>query len=107
MGMERSRDSRTVEQRLLDLEQRVKALENKHAHAKIREFEVDLPYHLYRTWHALKRGSVTATEMSVMTERSRAVESKYLNMLVALGVARKQRNGRNVVFTLIQESDRD
>jgi len=105
--MERKRDSRAVEQRLLDLEQRVKALEDKHAHAKIREFEVDLPYHLYRTWHALKRGSVTADEMSKITERARAVESKYLNMLVALGLARKQRNGRKVVFAIIQESNDD
>jgi hypothetical protein len=94
-----------LEKRLLDLEQRVKALEDKHAHAKIHEFEVDLPYYLYKTWHALRRGSVTAAEMSAITERARAVESKYLNMLAALGVARKQRKGRKVVFTLIQESN--
>jgi hypothetical protein len=103
--MELVRDIGIVKQRLLDLEQRVKALEGKHAHAKIREFEVDLPYYLYRTWHALRRGSVTAAEMSAVTERARAVESKYLNMLVALGVARKQRDGRKVVFTLIQKSN--
>ena len=98
--MKRSKDGRTLEQRLLDLEQRVKALEVKHAHAKVQQFEVDLPYFLYKTFHALKRGSVTASEMSVITERSRSDESKYLNMLVAMGLARKQRNGRKVVFTL-------
>jgi len=97
-------ESRTVEQRLVGLEQRVSALEGnmfyKHAVMK----EIGLPDFLYKTWHVLKRGPVTASEMSAITERKRAVESKYLNMLAAMGLARKQRNGRKVVFTLIQES---
>jgi Fic family protein len=117
--MKRREDIRKVKSMFFDLEQRVKALEDKYAklnmfmlkfvndHAKIVEFEIDLPYHLYRTWHALKRGSFTADEMAAITERSRADESRYLNLLVTMGLAKKQRNGRKVVFTLIQESNAD
>ena len=113
VGMDPRRDSRTflcsrtVEQRLLDLEQRVTALESRHAHFKIQQFDVDLPFFLYKTYHALKRGPTTASGMSEITERARSDECKYLNDLVAMGLARKQRVGRKVVFTLIQKSNSD
>jgi hypothetical protein len=96
--------SRKVEQRLLDLEQRVTILENRHARFKIQQFDIDLPFLLYKSYHALKRGSAAASEMSAITERSRSDEGKYLDTFVDMGIARKQRNGRKVMFTLIQKS---
>jgi hypothetical protein len=105
--MERSKDSRTVEQRLLDLERRVSALEGNMFYKHVVAKEINLPDFLYKTWHALKRESMTAKEMAKVTERARSDECKYLNTLVLMGLAKKQRDGRKVVFTLIRESNDD
>jgi predicted transcriptional regulator len=45
-----------------------------------------------------KRGSGTATQISAITQRCRASESKNLNELHLMGVVSKQRLGRERVF---------
>ena len=69
------------------------------------EKEVDLPDHLYRTWHTLKRHpeGATASDVAEITERERAVESAYLNALVVMELAKKRRVERKVIFTLVQK----
>jgi hypothetical protein len=74
---------------------------------KIHEREIDLPDHLYRTWHALKHrfpdAVCDAQQMSEVTGRERAVESYYLNTLVTMGVVEKYREKRRVYFKLIKQ----
>jgi len=56
--------------------------------------------HLQKTYEALqKRGSSTSEEISSETGRSRALENMYLNQLVTLGLARKERIGKKIYFT--------
>ena len=72
----------------------------------IKEKEIELPDHLYKTWHALKRFQTgcTAEEMSHITERARAVESAYLNILCVMQVCKKQHRGRKVFFSFVDEN---
>ena len=44
------------------------------------------------------RFEATATDLSKETGRVRAVESDYLNQLVAMGLVKKKRKGRDVYF---------
>ena len=43
----------------------------------------------------------TADEIAEMTKRARAVESGYLNQLVRMGYLKKERKGRQVLFSVI------
>lgn len=67
--------------------------------------EVDLPEHLYKTYHALKAisGEATAQQVAVRSGRARAVESAYLNFLAISGVVNKLRVHRVVLFQLPQK----
>jgi hypothetical protein len=91
------------------IKRRLDALESlkfyKYNKACVVEKEVDLPDHLYRTWHALKHHpeGATASGIAEITERERAVESAYLNALVVMELAKKRRVGRKVIFTLAQK----
>jgi predicted transcriptional regulator len=59
-----------------------------------------LPDHLRTTMIALyNSGPATATDISTMTKRARAVESAYLNTLRVMGLVDKQKHGRKSVFT--------
>ena len=58
-----------------------------------------LPDHLRKSALALASlGEATATDLSKETSRVRAVESDYLNQLVAMGLVKKKRKGRDVYF---------
>ena len=58
-----------------------------------------LPDHLRKSALALTTlGEATATDLSKETGRVRAVESDYLNQLVAMGLVKKKRKGRDVYF---------
>jgi len=60
-----------------------------------------LPDHLRKAASIVcEEGRITAGEVSDMTQRSRAVESSYLNQLVRMGYLRKNRGGRKVYFSV-------
>jgi predicted transcriptional regulator len=61
---------------------------------------LDLPKHLQRTFIQLEKlGSASAPAIAEHTKLARAVESSYLNQLVMIGYASKNRQGRTVIFT--------
>ncbi len=51
-----------------------------------------------------KIGSGTATQVSAVTNRCRAFESKNLNQLTEMGVVAKQRIGHEQIFTAKTQS---
>jgi len=60
-----------------------------------------LPDHLRKVASIVcDEGRITAGEVSDMTQRSRAVESGYLNQLVRMGYLKKDRGGRKVYFSV-------
>jgi hypothetical protein len=66
---------------------------------------LDFPKHLQVTALTLiKLGSATATEVSAVTGKERAVESAYLNQLVVMQMVRKERQDRKAVFTVDLEA---
>jgi len=65
---------------------------------------LSLPDHLRKSALALANlTEATATDLSKETGRVRAVESDYLNQLVAMGLIKKKRKGRDVYFYLEEE----
>jgi len=82
------------------LDKRVAVLENSR-NVKVKEVEIDLPDHLRKTYETLKfTGKSTAAQIAEKTNRARASESGYLNTLVTIGIAYKQKTGRMTIFTL-------
>jgi len=66
---------------------------------------LELPKHLQTTvLTLLKLGHATATEVSETTDKARAVESAYLNQLVVMKIARKERKGRKAFFSVDLEA---
>lgn len=66
---------------------------------------LELPKHLQTTvLTLLKLGHATASEISESTGKARAVESAYLNQLVVMKIARKERKGRKAFFSLDMEA---
>jgi DNA-binding transcriptional ArsR family regulator len=67
-----------------------------------------LPDHLRKTVVGLlKAGQGTASDVSKLTGRARAVESGYLNQLERQGFVRSFRDGRRKIFSLHENlSDR-
>ena len=62
---------------------------------------LSLPRGLRKTAMAIvKLSEGTATAVSRETERPRAVESGYLNQLVAMGYLRKRRVAKEIVFSV-------
>ena len=60
---------------------------------------LSLPDHLRKTAMILSRlGKATADQISKESGRVRALESAYLNQLVAMGYIKKMRKGRDVYF---------
>lgn len=66
---------------------------------------LSLPTHLIKTYFTLDGlgGTATATEISNLTRKARAVESSYLNILVIMGYLVKDHKGRKVVFSIDNE----
>jgi hypothetical protein len=66
---------------------------------------LEFPKHLQTTIVTLlKLGLASASEVSGSTGKARAVESAYLNQLVVMRVARKERKGREAVFSVDLEA---
>ena len=66
---------------------------------------LDFPKHLQTTILTLiKVGSATASELSAITGKQRAVECAYLNQLVVMQMVRKERKDRKAVFTIDLEA---
>ena len=66
---------------------------------------LELPKHLQTSvLTLLKLGHATATEISESTGKARAVESAYLNQLVVMKIARKERKGRKAFFSVDLEA---
>ena len=66
---------------------------------------LELPKHLQTSvLTLLKLGLATASEVSGSTGKARAVESAYLNQLVVMKVAHKERKGRKAFFTVELEA---
>ena len=66
---------------------------------------LDFPKHLQVTILTLvKIGSATAQEVATVTGKERAVESAYLNQLVTMQIAHKERRDRKAVFTVDLEA---
>ena len=66
---------------------------------------LELPKHLQTTvLMLLKLGHATAIEVSESTGKARAVESAYLNQLVVMKIARKERKGRKAFFAVDLEA---
>jgi uncharacterized membrane protein len=65
---------------------------------------LSVPDHLRKTLVALAKlgGEGTSEDVAKATSRARAVESAYLNQLVALGYVIKKRRGRRVFFIIPQ-----
>ncbi|MHA2095890.1 MAG: hypothetical protein ACW98F_14820 [Candidatus Hodarchaeales archaeon] len=60
-----------------------------------------IPSHLRRTFNVmLKMGHATALEVSHETEKSRPLESDYLNQLIELGYLKKRKDRKRVIFSL-------
>ena len=66
---------------------------------------LEFPKHLQITIVTLlKLGLSSASDVSESTGKARAVESAYLNQLVVMKVARKERKGRKAFFTVDLEA---
>ncbi len=66
---------------------------------------LELPKHLQTTIAALlKLGVATATDVSKVTGKARAVESAYLNQFVTMRIAFKERIGRRAFFIVNLEA---
>jgi len=62
--------------------------------------QIQLAPHLAKTYQVVRsKGQVTAMDVSMVTGRSRPLESVYLNQLVALGLLSKRRVGRRLYFS--------
>jgi hypothetical protein len=62
---------------------------------------LSLSAHLIKTYFTLEsQGSATATQVSNLTHKARAVESSYLNQLATMGYVSKSRKSRIVLFTI-------
>jgi ArsR family transcriptional regulator, lead/cadmium/zinc/bismuth-responsive transcriptional repressor len=59
------------------------------------------PKHLQTTvLTLLQLGRANATDVAKLSGKARAVESAYLNQLVVMKIARKEREGRKAVFSI-------
>jgi hypothetical protein len=73
------------------------------------DYLTQIPQHLRDTFQAiLKRDTgATALEISLETEKSRSLESDYLNQLVDRGFVMKKRQGKKVLFFKIGEHEEE
>ncbi len=66
---------------------------------------LELPKHLQTTvLTLLQLGRATASEISEVTGKARAVESGYLNQLVVMRIVGKERKGRKAFFQVDLEA---
>jgi hypothetical protein len=61
---------------------------------------LSLPDNIRRSYMiVVSKGKCSATEVSNLSGRRRAIESSYLNQLVRLGWLKKKREGKNLIFS--------
>jgi predicted transcriptional regulator len=66
---------------------------------------LSLPDHLRKTALTLiKLGKATAEDVAKETGRARAIESAYLNQLVRMGYVWRERVGKRVYFTVVENA---
>lgn len=96
-------DVKILKREVSELKNKVENLEHLLPKTVPNQKEIDLPDHLYKTYHALKAigGEATAQQVAVRSGRARAIESAYLNMLVTLKVLKKHRQQRVVLFQIL------
>lgn len=94
------REMQEIRHRLDDIESSISSW--KPQPLEISESELfSLPDHLRKTYMTVaSKGEPTATEVSNLTGRCRAIESNYLNQLVRIGWLTKRRNSKNICFRL-------
>jgi hypothetical protein len=69
---------------------------------------LSLPDNLRKTYLiAASEGECNATQASILTGRSRAIESSYLNQLVRMGWLAKYRNSRTLCFHTVSGLKRE
>lgn len=69
---------------------------------------LSLPDHLRKTYLTVaSEGECSATRVSNLTGRCRAIESSYLNQLVRMGWLTKHRSSKTLQFRIIQRSKED
>ena len=92
-------------QELLNIRQRLDTIENMFSNWQPQPLNIEeskllnLPDNLRKTYLTVaSRGECSATEVSNLTGRSRAIESSYLNQLTRMGWLTKRRNSRTLSF---------
>ena len=95
-------DGKGLQRQINQIDSRVTVLEKNLPRTTVAKREIDVPDHLYKSYHALKAigGKGTAQDVCTRSGRARAAESSELNVLVTLGFAIKYQAGRNVIFQL-------
>ena len=99
-------------QELLDIRHRLDEIERMFSNWRPRPLLVSesgllsLPDNLRRTYLTVaSEGECSATRVSALTGRSRAIESSYLNQLVRMGWLMKRRSSKTLQFQALSESD--
>lgn len=98
-------------QELLDIRHRLDDIERMFSNwhpqpLSVSESELlSLPDNLRKTYLVLaSEGECSATRVSDLTGRSRAIESSYLNQLVRMGWLTKRRNSKTLHFRTLSDS---
>ena len=101
-------------QELLDIRHRLDDIERMFANQRPQPLQVSeslllsLPDNLRKTYLIVtSEGECSATRVSDLTGRSRAIESSYLNQLVRMGWLTKHRNSKTLHFRTIERSGKN
>lgn len=97
-------------QELVDIRRRLDDIERMFSSQRPRPIQVSesmllsLPDNLRKTYLIVaSEGDCSATRVSDLTGRSRAIESSYLNQLVRMGWLTKSRNSKTLHFRTVEE----
>jgi len=109
-------ESTSMKERLERIERKidvlVRGIGGKHPPKKVEEIKefdksldimtlLSLPDHLRKSaMVVIKMGDAMAEDVAKETERSRAIESAYLNQLVRMGYLGRKRRGKRVYFSV-------
>jgi hypothetical protein len=98
-------------QELLDIRHRLDDIERMFANQRPQPLQVSeslllsLPDNLRKTYViVMSEGECSATRVSDLSGRSRAIESSYLNQLVRMGWLTKRRSSKTLHFRTIERS---
>ena len=100
-------------QELIDIRHRLDDIERRFSNWNPQPLDVDisesgllsLPDNIRKTYLiVVSKGECSATQVSNLTGRSRAIESSYLNQLVRMGWLIKRRNSKTLRFRALSSS---